>query len=114
VPTGRGSSSLGLLKSDDLREELLEKDLREELPRQDYLPPLLKKGNLREEERFFYFVHSYYVELAQNFEGQIFWTEYGIKFASGIKKENILGVQFHPEKSQENGIKLLENWCSNV
>jgi len=63
---------------------------------------------------YFYFVHSYFVELKKDFTGDIFWTEYCKKFASGIQKENIVGLQFHPEKSQENGIRLLENWCENI
>ncbi len=59
---------------------------------------------------YFYFVHSYYVSVDKNFDGDIFWTDYGTKFASGIQKQNIFGLQFHPEKSQKNGIKLLENF----
>ena len=64
---------------------------------------------------YFYFVHSYYADVREtNANQKIFWTEYGIKFAAGIQKDNIFGVQFHPEKSQTNGIKLLENWCREI
>ncbi len=56
----------------------------------------------------FYFVHSYYcqpLDIKQN----IFETNYnGQKFCSGIKKDNIIGLQFHPEKSGSNGIDLLK------
>jgi imidazole glycerol-phosphate synthase subunit HisH len=56
----------------------------------------------------FYFVHSYYFSPI-NHEYVIARTTYDIDFASVVKKNNIVGVQFHPEKSQGNGIKLLSN-----
>jgi glutamine amidotransferase len=58
---------------------------------------------------FFYFVHSYYVRPK---EGGIIAavTDYGGNFASMVWKDNIYAVQFHPEKSQEVGIKFLENF----
>ena len=58
---------------------------------------------------YFYFVHSYY--LPENSEGACAYTEYcGIRFTSCVEKGNILGVQFHPEKSQKSGLKVLENF----
>jgi glutamine amidotransferase len=65
--------------------------------------------NLYEENRF-YFVHSYCVKCENN-NDILFTTDYGIKFVSGFSKENIYGVQFHPEKSHKFGKKLLENFC---
>lgn len=60
---------------------------------------------------FFYFAHSYYgVPLKSVVTG---WTEYGISFASAIAFENVFGVQFHPEKSQKWGLKLLENFVKS-
>ncbi len=58
----------------------------------------------------FYFVHSYHfdVEDKKNISSK---TEYGIEFVSSIEYNNILGTQFHPEKSQKVGLKLLENFC---
>ncbi|HQP91807.1 MAG TPA: imidazole glycerol phosphate synthase subunit HisH [Candidatus Omnitrophota bacterium] len=57
---------------------------------------------------YVYFCHSYYVKCRdKNMVGE---TEYGIKFASMIKKGNVYGMQFHPEKSQDTGLKLLENF----
>lgn len=54
----------------------------------------------------FYFVHSFYMK-PHNPADVIFSTNYGIKFASGIVHNNIVGVQFHPEKSHRFGKKLL-------
>lgn len=58
---------------------------------------------------FFYFVHSFYVD-PDNLSDVASLTEYGVTFASGIARENIFAVQFHPEKSQKNGLKILENF----
>jgi imidazole glycerol-phosphate synthase subunit HisH len=57
----------------------------------------------------FYFVHSYYFEV-ENKSDVLLTTEYGQVFASGIERENILGVQFHPEKSHKFGMQLLKNF----
>jgi len=58
----------------------------------------------------FYFVHSYYCEPVdkQVIAGE---TEYGVTYASVVSKNNICGVQFHPEKSQEAGLRLLKNFA---
>ena len=66
--------------------------------------PLLK--GLEEEE--FYFMHSYEVV---NYTDILSLTDYlGHKFVSSIHKDNLYGVQFHPEKSRESGIKLFKNF----
>lgn len=57
----------------------------------------------------FYFVHSYYVVPA-NDDVISATTPYGFDFASVIARENIFAVQFHPEKSQHAGLKLLSNF----
>lgn len=59
----------------------------------------------------FYFVHSYYAEPAQADDVQG-TTEYGIPFTSVIGRDNIFAVQFHPEKSQAAGLRLLQNFIS--
>lgn len=56
-----------------------------------------------------YFVHSYYFDLKEE-NALIASTDYGQKLTAIIQKENILGVQFHPEKSQETGLKLISNF----
>jgi glutamine amidotransferase len=60
--------------------------------------------------RDFYFVHSYGVTTASEAHS-LGTTVYGRRFASIIGRDNVLGFQFHPEKSQANGLKLLENFC---
>jgi glutamine amidotransferase len=62
------------------------------------------------DEAKFYFVHSYYVDCRS--EEEVFGTtEYGIRFASVIGRDNITGVQFHPEKSHRFGMHLLRNFA---
>jgi glutamine amidotransferase len=61
------------------------------------------------EGTYFYFVHSYYVEPDDPSVAAGF-TEYGIPFVSAIWRDNIFATQFHPEKSQEAGLKLIENF----
>lgn len=58
---------------------------------------------------FFYFVHSYFVEPALTTDIAT-ETDYGVTFTSSIARDNIFALQFHPEKSQENGLKILENF----
>ena len=58
----------------------------------------------------FYFVHSYHVQLDRE-EDWLATTTYGYRFASAVEKENIAGVQFHPEKSHKFGMKLLKNFA---
>ena len=59
---------------------------------------------------FFYFVHSYYCEPDDKSvaAGE---TQYGIRYASVVAHKNICGVQFHPEKSQDAGLRLLKNFA---
>jgi imidazole glycerol-phosphate synthase subunit HisH len=58
---------------------------------------------------FCYFVHSFYCEPADEMvvAGE---TEYGVRYASVVAAKNICGVQFHPEKSQEVGLRMLRNF----
>jgi glutamine amidotransferase len=66
---------------------------------------LVEKGKLNE----YYFVHSYFFncEYKKNIIGE---TDYGVNFNSFISKENIYGVQFHPEKSSKQGLELIKNF----
>jgi len=60
--------------------------------------------------RDFYFVHSYHFVCDEPADA-LARTDYGIPFTSIVGRDNVLGLQFHPEKSQGNGLKLLENFC---
>jgi glutamine amidotransferase len=57
----------------------------------------------------FYFVHSYYVEPEQK-EVIAATTDYCLNFTSAIARDNVFAVQFHPEKSQHDGLQLLANF----
>lgn len=58
---------------------------------------------------YMYFVHSYYAE-PENDDCVAAWTDYGIEFPSVIWSKNIYATQFHPEKSQKLGLKILRNF----
>ncbi|PIS39406.1 MAG: imidazole glycerol phosphate synthase subunit HisH [Candidatus Nealsonbacteria bacterium CG08_land_8_20_14_0_20_38_20] len=59
--------------------------------------------------QYFYFAHSYYVDAV---ESQIIGkTSYGFDFSSIMQKNNFFAVQFHPEKSGPQGLRLLNNFC---
>jgi glutamine amidotransferase len=58
---------------------------------------------------FFYFVHSYYV-IPEEAKWISTFTTYGKPFVSSIWKENLFATQFHPEKSQQKGLRILENF----
>jgi len=76
---------------------------------------IIKKNELLKnikDNSYFYFVHSYYVNPKDK------WiiltkTDYGEDFVSGIAKDNTFGVQFHPERSGEVGLKILENFVKH-
>jgi glutamine amidotransferase len=59
----------------------------------------------------FYFLHSYYF-FCRNQDDILAQSEYGERFTCAINHENIYGVQFHPEKSHNNGIQLLKNFAT--
>ena len=61
-------------------------------------------------ESDFYFVHSYHYSLNENVATGI--TDYGYQFTSSLQKNNLFGCQFHPEKSQEFGLKIINNFIA--
>jgi len=60
------------------------------------------------DDSYFYFVNSYYLPLIKETVGK---SQYGVSFSSIIRKKNFYATQFHPEKSGEMGLKLLNNFC---
>lgn len=61
---------------------------------------------------YVYFNHSYYC-VPKESSSVIASTDYGISFAASVQKNNLLGVQFHPEKSQTIGLRILKNFVEN-
>ncbi|MEX1238377.1 MAG: imidazole glycerol phosphate synthase subunit HisH [Cyclobacteriaceae bacterium] len=57
----------------------------------------------------FYFVHSYYINCREP-EDKLLINQYGVNYDSAFERDNILGVQFHPEKSHNFGKQLLKNF----
>lgn len=68
--------------------------------------PLFKQVNTG---AYLYFNHSYYCQ-AGNSSDVIGMTDYGLTYVCAVQRENILGVQFHPEKSQALGLQILKNY----
>lgn len=64
-----------------------------------------------EEEKRFYFVHSYHVVCRES-EDILLTSHYGYDFTSAFRRDNIYGVQFHPEKSHRFGIELIRNFIA--
>lgn len=62
----------------------------------------------------FYFVHSYFPVVAQADGLAVAWCDYGVRFAAAIERGRVYATQFHPEKSQRWGIRLLENFAAIV
>ena len=75
----------------------------------------IKKTNFFEDssaDQSFYFVHSFCANCSKKYK--LATVDYGVELTAAVKKENIIGVQFHPEKSQKNGLYFLEeflNWA---
>lgn len=68
--------------------------------------PLLKET---QPGAYVYFNHSYYCQ-AQNTSDAVATTDYGVRYTCAVQRENIFGVQFHPEKSQAVGLQILRNF----
>lgn len=70
----------------------------------------LFKG-IRSKEANFYFVHSFHM-ICHNPADLVATTDYGTPITAVIRSGNLVAAQFHPEKSQDNGLKMLENWVN--
>ena len=63
---------------------------------------------------YMHFVHSYYV-IPENQKNVLTYSEYEeIRYASSVIKDNIIGIQFHPEKSAKDGLKIYQNWANFI
>jgi glutamine amidotransferase len=63
------------------------------------------------DEPYAYFVHSYYC-IADDESDVLITVDYGLPFTAAVARDNIYGVQFHPEKSQAVGLQLLKNFLA--
>jgi glutamine amidotransferase len=61
----------------------------------------------------FYFVHSYHIN-CNDIEDILTSTEYPYKFTSSVQRDNIYGMQFHPEKSHDQGMQILKNFSEKI
>ncbi|HTY44933.1 MAG TPA: imidazole glycerol phosphate synthase subunit HisH [Patescibacteria group bacterium] len=109
----RTSKGLGLLKG-AVKRFAQDADLK--VPHMGWNQLSVKKAAcplLRDiaEGAFVYFCHSYYPE-PQDQQDVATRTDYGIAFASVVWKNNVYGVQFHPEKSQDTGLTMLKNFVN--
>jgi glutamine amidotransferase len=59
-------------------------------------------------EAFVYYTHSYRAPFV---DGVVATTTYGEQFAAAVERDNVFGVQFHPEKSSAVGLQMLRNFC---
>lgn len=96
--------------------DLTKTDRKFHVPHMGWNNTLLKKDSPIFEEMYedprFYFVHSYYVR-CNNTSAVLTSTDYSLEFHSAFEQNNIIGVQFHPEKSHKYGMKLLANFAKN-
>jgi len=109
------SKGLGWLKGKTIKFKFDGENKKLKIPHMGWNTIEIKKTcplfeDLPEEKRF-YFVHSYHVELDAE-PDSLSTTNYGYDFTSMFQYDNLYGVQFHPEKSHKYGMKLLKNFVS--
>jgi len=103
------SKGLSLIDAEIIR---FPNDKKLPVPHMGWNKVMVQKENVlidKNEFNKFYFVHSYYMK-CNNPDTVLCSTDYGINFVSAVSKNNILGVQFHPEKSHKYGLKLIKKF----
>jgi len=112
---GGSISGLGWIKG-CIKKFKIEQDYDLKIPHMgwNYVTPLKKSKLLDgiDEKSRFYFVHSYHFD-CEDKGTPLLETNYGYSFVSAVEKDNVLGVQFHPEKSHKFGMKLYSNYLNN-
>ena len=61
-------------------------------------------------EKHFYFAHSFYADITES-KAKVAYTDYGFNLPASVQKANIYGTQFHPEKSGQSGLQVLQNFA---
>ncbi len=109
---GKEHAGLGVLNGDVVR---FQGDATRKVPHMGWNRVVTKKAGCplaigTEESPYFYFVHSYYVRPA---DADDLWLEceYGHPFCAAVWRDNLFATQFHPEKSQSNGLELLKSFA---
>ena len=107
------ASGLGWIEADTIKFNFTEKIVgKYRVPHMGWNSATLVRNNALYNnllEPRFYFAHSYHIS-GINRENIVTTTIYGYEFVSSFAKENIIGVQFHPEKSHKYGMTLLKNF----
>jgi len=105
------SKGLGFIEADTIHFSINNMNDRRSIPHMEWNTINVQKENgffgLDEPESRFYFVHSYHV-VCDNQCDILTTTNYGYKFTSSFQRDNIIGVQFHPEKSHKFGYKFFK------
>jgi glutamine amidotransferase len=106
---------LGWIKGPTIRFRSEKMEPGQKIPNMGWLEIKSKKdsrllSNLNDAR--FYFAHSYHV-VPDNANDALLEAHYGYNFATAVERENIIGVQFHPEKSHRFGMQLLKNFIEN-
>lgn len=107
---------LGWMKGKVIKFRFAEKQIDQRIPHMGWNQVEIIKqnpvfNNMYENPKF-YFVHSYHFSL-DNDEAILTTTDYGYEFVSGFSKENITGLQFHPEKSHKYGMLVYKNFLDS-
>ncbi len=103
---------LGLIKGSVTHFDASKFEENMKIPHMGWNRMFTKKHPLFEdldEEHYLYFVHTYHVN-CENEQDIIGTTHYGYDFTSAVAHDNVFGIQPHPEKSHENGLKILKNF----
>jgi glutamine amidotransferase len=106
---------LGWIKGSTTRFKPEKMQDRQKIPNMGWHEITIKKDskllqNLQDSR--FYFAHSYHVKPVET-RDELMTANYGYEFTVGIEKDNLVGVQFHPEKSHRFGMQLLKNFGEN-
>jgi glutamine amidotransferase len=107
---------LGLIPFDNIRFRFKENGLKIPHMGWDYVEPAVMGEPLLEglpQNQRYYFVHSYHA-VCDSEENALLRCDYGYSFAAAVRKGNIYGVQFHPEKSHRYGMALLQNFARRL
>ena len=108
---------LGWIGADTVRFKFDREESTLKIPHMGWNTVMFKPGSILssglESEARFYFVHSYHV-VCDREEDVVGTTSHGYEFVSAVQKNNIYGVQFHPEKSHKFGLQLLKNFVELV